>query len=43
MSPRRPVPVRPLLEQLPAPVRRAAGAVLLGLTVWMAAIVALFA
>lgn len=32
---------RPLLEHLPTPVRRAAGAVTLSLTLWLAAFLAL--
>lgn len=33
---------RPLLDLLPLPVRRAAGVGLLGLTLWMASLLALF-
>jgi hypothetical protein len=38
----RPVPSRPLLGHVPAPARRAAGAMLLTLTLWLASLVALF-
>jgi hypothetical protein len=39
---RPPAPRQPLLAQMPAPARRAAGVVLLSLTLWMASILALF-
>ena len=35
-------PPAPLLEQLPAPVRRVAGITLLTVTLWLASILALF-
>jgi hypothetical protein len=39
---RRPVAQRPLLDLLPAPARRVAGVTLLGLTLWLAGLIALF-
>jgi hypothetical protein len=38
---RRPVPQRPLLEQLPAPARRMTGITVLTLTLWLASFLAL--
>ena len=35
-------PPAPLLEQLPAPVRRVAGITLLTVTLWLASVLALF-
>ena len=40
-KPGRPPPA-PLLEQLPAPVRRVAGITLLTVTLWLASVLALF-